>query len=322
VSHPERDLSIVVCTRNRADLLDSLLSTLAPQALPARRHEIWIVDNGSTDATPERAASWAGTHPHVQVVREERTGLAHARNRGFRESRGRFVAYVDDDARMPAGWVENALRVIDDHAPDLFGGPYRPFYLGPRPAWFEDRYQSKTLGDVPRELGAGEFFSGTCIAIRRDVLEQLGGFDPAFGMAGRELGYGEETALQVRARRDLGRPARFWYEPALEVEHLVPAHKMRLGWILRSQFAAGRDAWLVLGRPAARRSLPVRAARIAALGVVHPPAFALRVLFAALFRDRQRFPDVRNHLYEHDLRHVRALGALWADARDLVARGR
>ena len=323
MSEPEPlDLSIVVCTRNRAELLDGLMATLAGQATPARRHEIWIVDNGSSDATPARAAAWAVAHPHVHVVREERTGLAHARNRGFRESRGRWVAYVDDDARAPAGWVEHALRVLAERAPELLGGPYRPFYLSPRPAWFQDRYQSKTLGDAPRDLGEGEFFSGTCIAIRRDVLEKLGGFDAGLGMAGRQLGYGEETALQLRVRRELQPRARFWYDPALAVEHLVGAKKMEIGWILRSHFAAGRDAWLVLGGAGARRSPLVRGARIAVLGLAHPLAFGLRVLWAALFRDRRRFPDVRNHVYERSVRHVRALGALWADARDLAGRRR
>jgi glycosyltransferase involved in cell wall biosynthesis len=314
------DLSIVVCTRNRADLLDGLMATLAPQAVPARRHEIWIVDNSSSDATPERAAAWAAAHPHVHVVREERTGLANARNRGFREGRGRWVAYVDDDARVPAGWVERALSVIDAHSPELFGGPYRPFYLASRPAWFQDRYQSKTLGDVPRELGEGEFFSGTCIAIRRDVLERLGGFDTALGMAGGQLGYGEETDLQVRARRELGRPACFWYDPALVVEHLVPVEKMTMRWLLRSQFASGRDAWLVLGHAAGDRTA-LRWARIAFLGLLHPLAFAVRVFWAALFRDRRRFPDLRNHVFERSLRHVRAFGALWAEARSLSGRG-
>jgi glycosyltransferase involved in cell wall biosynthesis len=309
------DLSIVVCTHDRAALLDGLLGSLAAQSDAGERWDVWIVDSASSDATPERARAWSAEHPRIHAVREAEPGLARARNRGWHESRGRWLAYVDDDARLPAGWVANALRVIDERAPDVFGGPYRPFYLTPKPGWYRDDYQAMDRGSEPRALGEREYLSGTNLVVRRAVLDRVRGFDAALGMTGGRMAYGEETDLQDRIRREIGPAATFWYDPALEVEHLVAPEKMSLGWAVRTHWARGRD-WRRLRRGDSPRGRVARRARALALAPVHAAALLVRVPWVLLFRDRRRHPDPRNGLWELSQRHVQALGALWADARD------
>ena len=70
---PGLAVSVVICTRNRADLLADVLRTLCEQALDASRYEIIVVDNGSDDATGEQATAAGAT-----VVREERRGYGSA----------------------------------------------------------------------------------------------------------------------------------------------------------------------------------------------------------------------------------------------------
>ncbi|MFN9939319.1 MAG: glycosyltransferase family A protein, partial [bacterium] len=82
---------MVVCTRNGARTLSECLESL--KALNYPHYEVWLVDDGSTDATPEIAK---GFH-FVKYYRQEPAGLSVARNRGAELATGSIVAYTDDD---------------------------------------------------------------------------------------------------------------------------------------------------------------------------------------------------------------------------------
>lgn len=298
---------MVLCTRDRAGLLAGALDSLERQDAERGRWEIVVVDNASSDGTAEVVAS----HPGVRCVREERIGLSHARNLGFRSARGRYVGYADDDCRLPPGWVTAALSVIDGPAPEVFGGPYRPFYLAAKPAWFRDEYGSSDRGERARFLDAGETLPGGNVFFRRDLLERLGGFDPRLGMAGGRIGYGEESDLQERLRA-LCPELRVFYDPDLCVEHLVRPEKMSLRWRLAASFGKGSSAYrarLAVAPVTGRTALAWRALRTA-LGA------AADGTLGALTRDRRRYRRIQNYLYESTARRLRTLGTLWAALRE------
>lgn len=125
-------LSLVICTHDRARLLEDALGSLARQGVPADVGVI-VVDNQSGDATVGVAAAFARRHSWLRYCVEPRLGPVLARNTGLREARGRYVAYVDDDCRLPAGWLTAALHVLDQIGPDVFGGPYFAAYNSSRP---------------------------------------------------------------------------------------------------------------------------------------------------------------------------------------------
>src|SRR5438445_13898566 len=95
---PDPDISIVVCTQNRAEALRGALASLSELAKTNFTYEIVVIDNGSTDHTPQvvAAAAVEAKHP-LRGVSEPEKGIVPARNRGIRESRGRWIAFFDDD---------------------------------------------------------------------------------------------------------------------------------------------------------------------------------------------------------------------------------
>ncbi|MES1955151.1 glycosyltransferase family 2 protein [Salinisphaera hydrothermalis] len=90
---PAPAISIVVAAHNIATYIDDCLrSLLVPEA---RDCEIIVIDDGSTDATPARLASYRDSR--LRVVSQANGGLGAARNTGIAEARGRYLLFVDGD---------------------------------------------------------------------------------------------------------------------------------------------------------------------------------------------------------------------------------
>ncbi len=257
-------ISVVVCTHNRADLLGGLLSSIEAQTLDKEQFEVVVVDNNSVDHTLQVAREFVARHINAQLFTESEQGLSNARNRGWREARGLYVAYIDDDAEADSHWlVEMASFIRRNPTVCAFGGPYEAFSTYPVPSWFPPGEGSMSLGSDERPLDAErEFIHGTNMVFRRDILAEFDGFDPALGMNGNKLSYGEETRFQLLLKE---RGQAVFYVPAMKVRHYLPAHKMRLGWLLKSAYAVGRCSALALGH---RRGLFSHLAGIA-YGCVH-----------------------------------------------------
>jgi len=133
-------ISVIICTYNRADLLADVLQTVCEQSLERSEYEIIIIDNNSTDETPTIGQSFVALYPNVRCFVEMKQGLSHARNRGWQEARGEYVAYIDDDCKVPPKWLACADTIISEHAPDILGGPYFAFYNRPKPVWYSAYY--------------------------------------------------------------------------------------------------------------------------------------------------------------------------------------
>ena len=301
-------ISAVVCTFNRSDLLANLLEGLCRQAVEKSEYEIIVVDNKSRDNTRHVVRGFCKDYPNVRYCFEAQQGLSHARNRGWREARGEYVAYIDDDCKAPEQWLAVARAVILEKSPGVLGGPYYAFYNSPKPAWWRDRYQSREHVEKARALRENEYLSGGNIFFRREILEALGGFDTHLGMSGGSLAYGEETAL-LRCVRNRMPDELIYYDPALFVYHLVPARKMSLLWTARQRFADGRYSYLVFrnedtGSDVGHRRLLKQAVK------------TLLVLVSDLgrglfYRDRCNYPYFENFLFEELGYHFRRLGGLY-----------
>ena len=236
--------SVVICTYNRALLLACCLSSLAAAGGCDDRFEIIVVDNNSDDETATVVQRQLASMPGILYVREERQGLAHARNRGSDEARTEWLAYLDDDACVLPNYFERLAALVQAAEFDCIGGVYLPWYRDGRRRWYLDQYGSNTaVGNICGELPAGVFVSGGICLFRRAALQAVGGFRTDLGMAGRRLAYGEETRVQVLLRR-LG--YKIGFDSAWRVQHYTPLAKQSMRWMLRSAYARGRDSWLAL----------------------------------------------------------------------------
>jgi len=104
-------VSVVVPTCNRRPILERCVKSLAEQTYP--NYEIIIVDDGSTDDTPEFLQQFAAGHPELEFRHfrnEPNLGANPSRNLGIRESTGEFVAFADSDCIAHPDWLEQLLR--------------------------------------------------------------------------------------------------------------------------------------------------------------------------------------------------------------------
>ena len=180
MDHAITFVSVIIPVLNGELTIRECLVSLLRMDFPPERREILVVDNGSRDRTAEIVNSFP-----VRYVREERRGRSHARNKGIETSRGDILAFTDADCVVSTGWLRELVRGFESRDVGASVGeiiaypPHTPAerYIAMRkPLW-----QQRTLAypDSP-------WFLTGCAAVRREVFDQLGGFDPRFARVGCE----------------------------------------------------------------------------------------------------------------------------------------
>ena len=306
-------LDAVVCTYNNAPSLERTLRSIAAQELHAAQAlSILVVDNNSTDDTPEvvrQVLETAGCR--YRYVREERQGLAFARQRAFLESQADWLAFIDDDCELNARWLLRAgTHALSYPRAGAFGGRVRAVLPADAPSFAERRRPAFAEQDcgpapllldepIPRLVGAG-------LVVRKRAVEESRWLE-TFALAGRSgtgLGAGEDTELLLAVRRA---GYETWYFPDLRLDHHIAAPRVTLDYLCRLHYGLGasRPALQLLAGQASVESLPRRAFFLArhAAGLAW---FTARWALAALARS-DREPDRR--IDWHQMRG-RARGAL------------
>jgi len=235
------DLSILVCTHNRADLLCGALESLGNQSLGRNRFEVIVVDNASTDDTPGVVARFAEQgRIQVRYVQEPELGLDAARNRGIREARGEWVAFLDDDARARYDWAEAVLEGFARHDAAILGGRVDLIWEIPRPIWFSDEMLRYLIhcdyGPDVVEVDAPPWLYGTNVAFRKILFQEIGLFRLDLDRKGTSLMGGGDTEFFVRARAQ-GR--KLLYLPGMVVRHLAPACRLTRRYFRERLFFSG-----------------------------------------------------------------------------------
>jgi glycosyltransferase involved in cell wall biosynthesis len=308
-NNPKLAISIVICTYNRAKFLADSLKTICEQTINKSDYEVLVIDNNSLDSTPDLTKTFCEKYSNIRYFLETRQGLSHARNRGWQESKGRYVAYVDDDCKMPTQWLVVAMKIIDRIAPAVFGGPAYAFYNTQKPYWWKDYYGTYEQSQVSRPLRKLEYLKGNNIFFRREVLESMNGFDARLGMSEKKIGYHEETELQVRIRKTM--PCELiYYDTNLHVFHLVRPETMTWRWILNSFFASGRYSYYAF------QKINPRIVGLTKFQLLIKACITLfltltDILVGVLRYDRERYPHLQNYLYENTFRNLIVLGKIY-----------
>ena len=272
------DISIIVCTHNRAPLLAGALASLRELATDGKfTYEIVVIDNASTDETPQViAAAVEQSRITVRGVRENEKGIVPARNRGLAEARGRWIAFFDDDQLADPRWLAELYRGAQQKQCPVVGGAV---HLSLPPGCrrrlapiVRTLLGEAILADQPLRYG-GRLIPGCGnIMVEREVFDEVGGFERTVD------GRGEDTDLFVRIER-AGISA--WYCPTAIVHHLTPPERLETGYLLKLAGPIGQGVAL---RQAALLSKPRYAAlwlaKAARIGLSLAPLLAMDWLLA------------------------------------------
>jgi glycosyltransferase involved in cell wall biosynthesis len=170
------DVSVVLPTRNRAGRIARAVESVIAQTF--RGWELIIVDDASTDGTPDAIASLAARDPRIRSERmESPAGAAVARNRGIALARGRFVAFLDDDAYWEPEKLRLQMARLDAEGPEV-GVCYCRFV-------YRDAAGKECVVGSPAAEGASpraallreNFIDTSVVVVRTELIHRVGGFD-------------------------------------------------------------------------------------------------------------------------------------------------
>ena len=233
-------LSVVVCTHNRSADVAECLAALAQQTT-REPFEILVVDSGS-GAEHRDSLKQSAERLGVKLIRVDEPGLSKARNVGFAEARGRWVAYLDDDALPRSDWAEHVFDVIA-HAPAeavMIGGKIVPYWpISPAPAYVTRRWKLflSCVEDTDRKSTAkGANICGANFILDRTRVVDDPPFPEELGRDGLRLIGGEE-AYVVRRLQQKGLDV--LYDPSFVVDHKIPDSRLTLKWLRNRSFWEG-----------------------------------------------------------------------------------
>ena len=248
-------ISVVICTRDRTDLLKGALEALLALDYPHR--EIIVIDNAPANSS---TAEFVAPLP-VRYVKEERPGLDWARNRGIAEARHEIIAFTDDDARPSRGWLRGMAAGFADPEIMAVSGLVAPaeleteaqiqFELG-YGGMLQHLHSFKCDGSklsTQELLWASNYGVGANMAFRRQVFAEVGNFDPALDVGTPTRGAGDIEMFH----RILAKGYSTFYEPRAFVWHL---HRRSAEALRRQLQDNGRSFGAFLLTCARNRTVP------------------------------------------------------------------
>ncbi len=233
-------VSVIICSHNpRAEYLRRVLDALKLQTLPADQWELLLVDNASREPL---ASAWdLSWQPHARHLREEKTGLTHARLCGIAAAQGELLVFVDDDNVLRSDYLEVCLKISVEypHLGAWGGSCIAEFETAPpeelRP-WLGglviEQLKTPVWAKLPKWTEAGPAGAGLVLRqIQAKCYRELVLKDPvrqSLGRSGTALAAGEDGDM-VLCGFKLGLGAgRF---PELELTHLIPAQRLTLKYL-------------------------------------------------------------------------------------------
>ncbi|MFI5408731.1 glycosyltransferase family 2 protein [Kaistia sp. UC242_56] len=238
------DLSIILCTYRREELLGKALASIRAQAIPPGTRLTVVVADNSDDGSAASvvAAANAASPFEVRYVAAHPANISVARNVGIRATTSPFIAFIDDDEELTPGWLEAVITGLRQHPHDVFFGGVDPMFETPNrvtPAihtLFSRQIEAPSGQDVVA-LGKRRervITVATCNSIfrRATTLADAEPFNPRFGHAG-----GEDLDLFCRLQ---ARGRRFGWLPDARVSEFVPASRCDPAYLRRRFFAGGQ----------------------------------------------------------------------------------
>lgn len=247
------NVSISICTWNRAKLLDQTLEKMRNLRIPEGvEWEVLVVNNHCTDDTDDVIRCHQKSLP-LRHLHEDRPGKSYAVNLSVREAQGDLILFTDDDVLVAEDWIATYVAAANDW-PDasFFGGTVDYWFESEPPRWLFRNLRLLTAHYALRNVSPsiipfpdGESPFGANMAIRREALKAFQ-FNTNLGPTKNNQVRGEELEL-LKRMKDAGHKG-IWVGPA-KVRHFIPTERLNKKFIWEWSRGHGRSYVRVFGMP-------------------------------------------------------------------------
>ena len=242
------DISVVIVTKNRAELLSRSLHALSHQEYPLCSFEVIVADNGSTDDTRAVCEELSKELNEFSYICDRRPGQLVGWHRALLDAKGELICFIDDDVSPSPTWLTSIAESFKDPEIGMVTGPIIIAKDCHIPDWIDCMRLGETDNEILPVLGllnAGpnvreiphNFAWGSNFSIRKELLIAVGGFHP--GAMPRELifMFGDAEIHVGREVKKLG--YKCLYHPAALVEHYIPEERISLSAIQSKFMTSG-----------------------------------------------------------------------------------
>jgi len=228
--------SVIIPTYNRSEELRKTLQSLS-QLSGGVEWEVIVVDNNSSDNTPEVVAELRRTYSvELRYLFEGQQGKPAALNSGMAIAHGDVIAFTDDDHRFEPDWLEQAALGLERFGCDYVGGKILPLFEGECPPWLSTasgRHRAvigmADYGSEPHEFAEKPAMGGNLV-VRREAFSRVGLWDNRLGRRGKTLLGQEQREWCMRAKAT---GLRGFYIPEMVVYHIVPVERLQKKYFRR-----------------------------------------------------------------------------------------
>ena len=221
-------VGLVVPVHNMAEHLAECLASIEAQTIFGEM-QVVLVDDGSTDASPDIAAAFAARHEHVVLIRQPNRGPGAARNRGLREITAPFVGFCDSDDRLPPDAMATLRGIMLEHDADVAVGALETFPRRRKWPWFEHLDADSRLVPGIEHAPGLVHSAGPCDKLfRTEVLRRL------------QLSFAEGTHFEDAY---VSVPALLAADRIAVTRKVVYHYRLRTGSIMRSLWNREANFW-------------------------------------------------------------------------------
>ena len=230
------DISVNVCTYNRAEMLRGALESLICQKTDEKfSYEIIVIDNASTDDTKSVVDQVSTNCPvSVRYILEEEKVVAQARNRGVKKSQGAWIAFFDDDQLAESDWLYELYATASETGANCIGGPYflllKEQELNRLTPTLRSILGDSQHGNKKRRCNRTILPSTGNALVKKTVFDIVGNFDNTMQYSGEDTDF---------FRRVLRAGFEIWFTPKAKIYHIVPSYRLKDDYFLWTSIRFG-----------------------------------------------------------------------------------
>lgn len=300
------NISIIICTRNRAEQLVCTLNALEECLLPnsvGGPVELLVVDNASTDDTARVVHNWVSRHYSVRYLYEPRIGKGSAFNAAVGAALGNILVFTDDDVRPGPEWLRAHVECYANAEVAAVQGRVALEFAESPPDWMTSTHRSFLAEAEFGDAVVFPFYAaliGANMSVRRSVVIAVGPFNPLLG-PGR-AGFADDTEFSERL---VALGLKQMYQPQASVSHVIQNSRLCRAYFVDVAFRLGVSRSIVL----AQNGSP--ASKFNAVTLIRATSKDLSRRLSAAIR-RETYYGTDPHLW-----YINYLGIAWGNLQGL-----